>query len=313
MKETNTKEAPRPTYTFDKDRIGTTSAGNKVIEHFLGRPYQMDYDTWKKWAGEIVALLNGAGQPAPINMMVNGKPETPAEEYIRERRMRYATGYPTDFHLILRMCSTADDDWNKDGLIHCTYNERKMPYDLTLDGWDSARNVSRCPVSWPMPLAGSPIFNIPDNAHESWLQEIGMFCYHLEQWMPIDVREMIRATCKLNGLSVEYQNSSNQRNIDGYTAIRKAVMETYDVRGRIRTIQEERANKNRPPKPLVVEVGATVRFLTGSKTAVVEEIIKVPGCQDRCGANIVRLDQEINGSAFHDYPNLVPLEAPKKP
>lgn len=298
-----TEKKEGDTYTWGKERISVVKVvdGKKVTEHLLGKPYQMDDHAWRSFGEVLVGILNGASPPAPIDL-----DEKPAELFIRERRMRFTSLYPTDFHFLLRMCSTDDDNWNDEGLIHCTYKESFQPYDVTLDGWMSIRHNDRCPTSWPEPRVSSPIFNIPDNAEDSWLQEIGMFCYRLEKWDPADVEQWIACQTRLGGMGREYQDSQIQRNIQGFQRMREAVFITYNVPARITTIRKERQDKNRPPRPLQVEEGATVRFKTGSKTAIVEGFIKVPETKDS-GILIARLDREINGSVFHLSQNLVPL------
>lgn len=232
-----------------------------------------------------------------------------AEQFIKERRMRYAEMYPTDFHLMLRLVSSRDEFWDKDGKIVCDYHESPGENALTEEGWKSFENVQRCPTSWPEPYLQGPIFNIPDNADESWLQAISMFVYHLEKWNPAHVETWITTAARLTGMGADYQEAAIARNIRGYRAVHNAIVE-QKVSQRIALIRAEWI-KPKTETPPVVEVGATVRFFTGVETSVVETITTTPlsrYSQASGHHRLVTLREAINGSKIHLFENLVVVE-----
>lgn len=226
--------------------------------------------------------------------------------------MRFAELYPTDFHFMLRMLSTNDDDWDHRGRIVCTYKAPKSPLQLTATGWKSAQHVIRCPTSWPEPCKSSPILNIPDNAEESWLHEISMFVYHLEKWDEKHVKTWISTNAQLSGMDLQYQLSQIKRNYKGYDAVREAVLggKVYE---RITLIRNERIRPKIQQKP-VVEVSATVRFHTGVDEALVTRVFQTADSR-YSGTGSVRmasLDREINGCGVHFVQNLVATKFPTK-
>jgi hypothetical protein len=244
--------------------------------------------------------------------MATKEKETAAEEYIRRRRMRYAEMYPTDFHLLLRLLSTDDDNWNDEGIIVCTYKEELEPTQLTEEGWKSFENVMRCPTHWPEPSASSPILNIPDNAEMSWLNAIDSFAFQLEGWKQEHVETWIATAARLAGMGETYQASAIQRNTRGYHAVCKAMTEGK-IRDRIRLIMCDRMMPKVPKSP-TVEAGATVRFHCGVDEALVESIATIPGSRYERNAGkktLVTLDKEINGSRTHLVENLVATQFPK--
>jgi len=208
------------------------------------------------------------------------------------------------------MLSGNDDDWDANGLIVRTYNAPEYPDHLTPKGWESEKYVTRCPTSWPEPHCSSPLLNIPDNAHASWLHEIGMFCHYLEGWDPKYVKQWIVTATRLTNMGREYQDAQIARNLKGYDAVLKAVSDSQ-IRERIRFIENE-LHRPKTVKVPTVEFGATVRFHTGVDTAVVMNIKQVPRSRygDDGSCNMVFLHKPINGSDVHYQENLIAVDFP---
>ena len=228
--------------------------------------------------------------------------------------MRYAGLYPTTDHLMLSLLSGHRDKW-VNGIIVDGDELRpeghapRFPDDvdaLTPGGWKHAVNARRVPTHWPKPTPCNPIFNIPDDADESWLQEIDMFVYRMSHLNPKSVHAWIKLAQEFTGSGRDYQEARNAENIAGYDAIQEGIRK-HRIKERIGAIRNMRLPVYvRPP---AVTVGGYARFHTGVAVAYVVAIENIPmrhgGTQ-----TIVKLDSPLEGTSRHFYDCLVPVESP---
>jgi hypothetical protein len=213
-----------------------------------------------------------------------------AERTIKRLRMHYPCLYPTDMHLFLCMISCSDWAWvtKDDGfaVLENSYDEkveaiRKTPTQpgLTEDGWESAKNNTRVPTTWNVPsnISGSAIFNIPDNAHECWLQEISMFIYSIEKLSKMSsvVLDYITAHFRLCGYVEHATTGYITSSWEGFSRLVVTLDEkkTYE---RVTFIRNERYAAKAPKQPEPVLIGSSVRHQlgTGDVHAKVLEIIE---------------------------------------
>lgn len=223
----------------------------------------------------------------------------PAEEFIKYWRMRYAGLFKSDLSFLLRILSSSEYEWHE-GLIRQNYKS-EAPLQLTEEGWRSMANNNPIPTSWCPPHSLSALLNIPDDAQACWLHEIDLMCYRVEKLRPETVRRWISCREEFSGTREPYAADNINRNYGEFLKVQEVVP---GIRARIRTIEQERQPKYvRPPS---VEVGARVRYRTGSETALVVRMERMP-LEDGEIRSVAILDHALEGIDIHLASNLVPV------
>ncbi len=230
--------------------------------------------------------------------MEEKKPLTIAEKYIKSKRMRFFSLYPSNLHLFLNMFFSYDVHWKDGVVVDCDGPIKDEDIQLTENGWQYLRHgCNHLPTSWPSYEKHSILSKIPDDAEKSWLEEIGHFIYTIEKIDDAVFKNYITAYQTQQGYGQQYRDRYIESAIDGLAMVKKYIIENK-VEERIVFLQNERRRPKGYVEPIKIEVGTTVRHSHGTEknlSRVVEMGLTFGDGAKGCG---VRLDNPLNGTVF---------------
>lgn len=223
------------------------------------------------------------------------EPRNLAEQVIDHHRKRFIGLYPTELHFLLN-CLTGSYEWKwSNGLVSTSYTYDDQPLDVTEDGWGSLRlgRMGHLPTSWPEPRKDSPLFNIPEDAKEEWLDECWTVVYTVGKIKEAAYEQYVTGYYCNSGMGQTYVDDAIQRCMSGFRNCRKMI-EDMKVSERINRIRTERHEKTLPPRPAQVAEGVTVRALAFEQTAKVIRLLRV-GSDAPYQIEACELDTAIDG------------------
>jgi hypothetical protein len=149
---------------------------------------------------------------------------------------------------------------------------------VTEGGWSYLENTfnSLIPVWWYPPKQNSYLFEIPDNAEDSWLEKISYFVYNVEKYA--ENRDLVESSIRSHHMmnsGLEAQQYSKE-NVSNFNKLVESIKKNK-VKERIHFIKTQRYAAKLSPVPKSVEVGDLVRHRNGVDTATVTDIFLVEG------------------------------------
>ena len=198
-----------------------------------------------------------------------------AEQMCDFHRIRFYSLYPSEFHFLLTaLTDNTSYAWEK-GNVVCDMDYSNEAVDITEDGWDTLQNagLGRLPTSWPMPNKNAPLFTIPEDAHDDWLDACYSFIYSVNKIKEEAYVQYVTGHHNLQSMGQQYIDSAIERCLSGFRKC-KAMIQEMEVEARIARIKRERYEKTLPPKPAEVKVNCLVRNNRFEATATVLNIIK---------------------------------------
>lgn len=230
--------------------------------------------------------------------MDDKKPLTIAEQYIKSKRMRFFSLYPSNLHLFLNMFFSYGVDWKNGVLVDDDSPVKDEEIQLTESGWQYLRhNCNFLPTSWPSSTKDSILSRIPDDAEKSWLDEIGHFIYTIEKIDDENFKNYIITYQNQQGYSPEYRQRYINDAVKGLDMV-KNFIKNNKVDERISFLEKERSRPKGYVEPIEVKVGVTVRHAHGTNknlAVVLEEGLTFGDGAKGAG---VRLDKPLKGTVF---------------
>ena len=228
-----------------------------------------------------------------------------AKAFIRTHRMRFLSLYRSDLAFLANICSSSAYSW-KNGKIVSEY-EPTGENQLTEKGWESFENSDYIPYSLNDPHTNSPIFHIPDDISNEWMEEISMFVFLLDRITEKEFRKYCVANLALKRYSVEATKQHIDRYVSGFVRTKKLLADK-EVSKRLAAIGVERSHPKGYVAPLRLMQGSEVRLKTGVSTAKVECPNLLFGNHTVQGA--CYLDAPLGGTRYWHSSDLVVVSNP---
>jgi len=219
-----------------------------------------------------------------------------AEVLLKDVRMLYPSLYSSNFEFIMdRVAGDGGYFWKDGVLVESNYGQDKQERGLTEDGWEHFKNVSEVPTHWNEPDKKGPLFNIPENIHADWIEELSLFLYQLKKIDAKILQDYITAHYKLQNWTHLHTTDSINKNMTAFKNL-VSMVEECKVKDRLDRIQIERYQVKLPPKPRMLKVGDEVRAKHFEKISKVKRIFSVNTSE--YAIETVELESDIDGSVF---------------